>query len=64
MVGHDAKTDEYIFYDCSTENPKGRRSICYDREGLEARKKHKPRNNAIDKAAVMGVELLSEETIP
>jgi hypothetical protein len=61
VVGHDKKTDEYIFYDCSAESPKGRRSVCYDREALESRKKHKPENNAIDMAAAMGIELLSEE---
>ena len=61
VVGHDKKTDEYIFYDCSTESPKGRRSVCYDREALEARKKHKPENSAIDMAAAMGIELLTEE---
>jgi hypothetical protein len=61
VVGHDKKTDEYIFYDCSAESPKGRRSACYDREALESRKEHKPENNAIDMAAAMGIELLSEE---
>ncbi|WP_092505665.1 DUF4256 domain-containing protein [Virgibacillus subterraneus] len=61
VVGHDKKKDEYIFYDCSTESPKGRRSICYDREALESRKKHKPENNAMDMAADMGIELLTEE---
>lgn len=61
VVGKDKKTDEYIFYDCSSESPKGRRSICYDREGLESRKEHKPKNNAIDMAAAMGIELLTEE---
>ncbi len=61
VVGHDKKTGEYIFYDCSAESPNGRRSICYDREGLESRKEHKPGNNAIDLAAAMGIELLSEE---
>ncbi len=61
VVGHDKKTGEYIFYDCSEESPKGRRSVCYDREGLESRKEHKPENNAIDMAAAMGIELLSEE---
>jgi hypothetical protein len=60
-IGHDSKTDEYIFYDCSAESPKGRRSICYDREALESRKEHKPQNNAIDMAAAMGIELLTEE---
>ena len=61
VVGHDNKTGEYIFYDCSAESPKGRRSICYDREGLESRKEHKPENNAMDMAADMGIELLTEE---
>jgi hypothetical protein len=60
-VGHDKKTGEYIFYDCSAESPKGRRSVCYDREALESRKKHKPENNAIDMATAMGIELLTEE---
>src|SRR6266487_5538687 len=61
VVGLDKKTGEYIFYDCSAESPKGRRSVCYDREGLESRKEHKPENNAIDMAAAMGIELLTEE---
>ena len=61
VVGHDRKTGEYIFHDCSPESPKGRRSICYDREGLEARKEFKPDNNAIDMAAAMGIEILTEE---
>ena len=61
VVGYDKKTGEYIFYDCSAESPKGRRSICYDREALESRKEHKPRNNAMDMAAAMGIELLTEE---
>lgn len=61
VVGHDKKTDEYIFQDCSAESPKGRRSVCYDREALESRKEHKPANNAIDMAAAMGIELLTEE---
>lgn len=61
VVGQDKKTGEYIFYDCSPESPEGRRSVCYDREGLESRKKHKPDNNAIDMAEVMGIELLTEE---
>jgi hypothetical protein len=61
VVGYDTKTGEYIFYDCSTESPKGRRSICYDREGLESRKEHKPENNALDMAASMGIEILTEE---
>jgi hypothetical protein len=61
VVGHDRKTGEYIFYDCSAESPKHRRSLCYDREALEARKENKPENNAIDVAAGMGIELLTEE---
>ena len=61
VVSHDKKTDEYIFYDCSAESPKGRRSICYDRKALDARKEHKPANSAIDVAATMGIELLNEE---
>lgn len=61
VVGQDKKTGEYIFYDCSAESPKGRRSVCYDREALESRKEHKPADNAIDMAAAMGVELLGEE---
>jgi hypothetical protein len=61
VVGHDRKTGEYIFYDCSAESPKGRRSVCYDREALESRKEHKPENNAMDMAAAMGVEILTEE---
>jgi len=61
VVGHDKKTGEYVFFDCAAESPKGRTSLCYDREGLESRKEHKPKNNAIDLAAVMGIELLTEE---
>ena len=61
VVGHDKKTGEYIFYDCSVESPKGRRSLCYDRAALEARKEHKPENNAMDLAAAMGIEVLTEE---
>ena len=61
VVGHDKKTGEYFFYDCSAESPKGRRNFCYDREGQEARKAFKPENNAIDMAAAMGIELLTEE---
>jgi hypothetical protein len=61
VVGYDDKTGEYIFYDCSAESPVGRRSICYDREGLESRKEHKPNNNAVDMAAEIGIEILSEE---
>ena len=61
VVGHDKKTGEYIFYDCSAESPKERRSFCYDREALEARKENKPLNSATDMAAAMGIELLTEE---
>src|SRR5262245_61684369 len=61
VVGYDKKTGEYIFYDCSAESPKGRRSVCYDREGQESRKEQRPENNAIDMAAAMGIELLTEE---
>jgi hypothetical protein len=61
VVGYDKKTGEYIFYDCSAESPKGRRNICYDREGQEARKAFKPENNAIDLASAMGIELLTEQ---
>ena len=61
VVGHDKKTGEYIFYDCSPESPKRRRSVCYDREALESRKEHKPADNALDMAAAMGIELLTEE---
>jgi hypothetical protein len=61
VVGHDKKSGEYIFYDCSAESPTGRRSVCYDREGLESRKENRPENNAIDMAAAMGIEILTEE---
>ncbi len=61
VVGHDKKTDEYIFYDCSAESPGGRRSFCYDRKALESRKEHKPKNSALDMASAMGIELLTEE---
>lgn len=61
VVGLDKERGEYIFYDCAAESPKGRRSVCYDREALEARKKHKPENSAMDLAADMGIELLTEE---
>ena len=61
VVGHDKNTGEYIFYDCSAESPKGRRSLCYDRQALESRKEHKPENSAIDLAAAMGIELLTED---
>ncbi|QNU66139.1 DUF4256 domain-containing protein [Ruminiclostridium herbifermentans] len=61
VIDYDKETGEYIFYDCSSESPKGRRSICYDREAQESRKEHKPKNNALDMAAAMGVEILTEE---
>jgi hypothetical protein len=61
VVGHDNKTGEYIFYDCSAESPKGRRSLCYDREALDSRKENKPKNSAMEVAAAIGVELLTEE---
>src|SRR6187397_2589672 len=61
IVGHDKKTGEYIFYDCSAESPKDRRSLCYDHEALEKRKEHKPKDSAINMAADMGIEILSEE---
>src|SRR5581483_5898169 len=61
VVGHDTKTGEYIFFDCSPESPKGRTSLCYDREALDSRKEHKPKNCAQDLAAAMGIELLTEE---
>ncbi len=61
VVDYDKKTGEYIFYDCSAESPKGRRSVCYDHEALESRKEHKPKNNALDMAADMGIELLTAE---
>ena len=61
VVGHDKKTGEYIFYDCSEESPKGRRSVCYDRAALESRKEHKPANSAVTMATEMGIELLTEE---
>jgi hypothetical protein len=61
VVGHDKQTGEYIFYDCSTESPEGRRNVCYDREALESRKKHKPENSAMDMAVAMGIELLTED---
>jgi hypothetical protein len=60
VVDYDTVTDEFVFYDCSAESPKGRRSLCYDREALESRKEYKPENNAIDMAATMGIELLDE----
>jgi hypothetical protein len=61
VIAHDKQTGEYIFFDCSLESPKGRRSFCYDREALDSRKKDKPKNNAIEMAAAMGIELLTEE---
>ncbi|MDV6167321.1 DUF4256 domain-containing protein [Flavobacterium sp. DG1-102-2] len=60
VIKYDSKTDEYIFYDCSPETPKGRRSICYDREALDSRKQYKPENSAVDLAAEMGIEILNE----
>ena len=61
VVDYDKKTDAYVFYDCSAESPKGRRSFCYDHEALESRKEHKPENSAVEMAADMGIELLTEE---
>ena len=61
VIGRDNKTGEYVFCDCSTESPKGRRSLCYDREALDSRKENKPENNAVDMATAMGIELLTEE---
>ena len=61
VVGYDGKMGEYIFFDCSAESPKGRRSLCYDGEALESRKEHKPATSALDMAAAMGIELLTEE---
>jgi hypothetical protein len=61
VVGHDKKTGEYIFFDCSPESPDGRTAVCYDREGLESRKEHKPKTSAMDMAADMGIEMLTEE---
>jgi hypothetical protein len=61
VVGHDKKTGEYIFFDCSAETPRDRTSVCYDREGLESRKEHRPKTTAMDMAAAMGIELLTEE---
>ena len=60
VVGHDEKTGEYLFFDCAAESPEGRRNVCYDREGLEARKTFKPKTSAMDMAAAMGIELLTE----
>jgi uncharacterized protein DUF4256 len=61
VIGHDKKTGEYVFCDCSVESPNGRRSVCYDPEALEARKEHKPKDSAVNMAAAMGIELLTEE---
>jgi hypothetical protein len=61
VVGYDKKSAEYVFHDCAAESPKGRRSVCYDREALESRKAHKPDNTALDMAAAMGIEILTEE---
>jgi len=61
VVGHDKKAGEFLFFDCSAESPKARVSVCYDREGLESRKEHRPKTTAVDLAAAMGVELLTEE---
>ncbi|HUG71842.1 MAG TPA: DUF4256 domain-containing protein [Steroidobacteraceae bacterium] len=61
VVGRDAKSGEFLFFDCSAESPTGRRSVCYDREGLESRKEHRPANNALDMAAGMGIAILTEE---
>jgi hypothetical protein len=61
VVGYDKKTGAYLFFDCSAESPKGRRSVCYDREGLESRKEHRPENSAVDMAEEMGIDLLTEE---
>lgn len=61
VVAHDKESGEYIFYDCSSESPKGRRNVCYDHEAQASRKEHKPENNAVDMAVAMGIELLTEE---
>jgi hypothetical protein len=61
VVGHDKRTGEFVFYDCSEQSPKDRRSLCYDRAALEGRKEHKPKDSAMDRAAAMGIELLTEE---
>lgn len=61
VIGHDKRTGQYIFCDCSAESPKGRRSVCYDRQALDSRKEHKPKNSAVDMAAAMGIEILTEE---
>jgi hypothetical protein len=62
VVGYDEQTAEYVFYDCSAESPKGRRSVCYDHEALESRKQHKPKDSASGMAATMGIEILTEDT--
>ena len=64
VVGYDKKTDEYIFYDCSPESPKGRRSLCYDGDALASRKEHKPEDSAMNMAETLGIEILSEDRIP
>jgi len=61
VIGRDPKTGEFIFFDCSAESPEGRRNVCYDREGLESRKSFKPKDNAMDMAATLGIEMLTEE---
>jgi hypothetical protein len=61
VVARDKSTGEYIFYDCAAESPKGRRNVCYDREAMESRKEHRPENNALDMAASMGIQLLTEK---
>jgi hypothetical protein len=61
VLDHDKKTGEYIFYDCSAESPKARRSLCYDRAALESRKENRPKGNAVDAASAMGIELLTEK---
>ncbi len=61
VVGHDKKTGEYLFFDCSPETPKDRRNVCYDREALDSRKEHKPKNSALDLAEAMGIDILTEE---
>ena len=61
VVGYDKKTSEYVFYDCATDSPKNRRSLCYDRVALDARKEHKPKNSAMDMAVAIGIDLLTEE---
>jgi hypothetical protein len=61
VVGHDKKTGEFLFYDCAEESPKGRRSVCFDRAGLESRKEHRPEDSAVDMANAMGIEMLAED---